>query len=63
MTNLAFDTITRVEEIVTDVLAMDLLHSSPGLGEITSSTSEYTRMMLDSYAEYGSFPERKVEAP
>jgi hypothetical protein len=29
MTNLAFDTIARVEEIVTDVLAMDLLHSSP----------------------------------
>ncbi|RNJ44281.1 hypothetical protein B5V01_29875 [Mesorhizobium erdmanii] len=28
MTNLTFDTITRVEEIVTDVLAMDLLHSS-----------------------------------
>jgi hypothetical protein len=26
---LAFDTIVRVEEIVTDVLAMDLLHSSP----------------------------------
>lgn len=29
MTNLTFDTIARVEEIVTDVLAMDLLHSSP----------------------------------
>lgn len=28
MTNLTFDTIARVEEIVTDVLAMDLLHSS-----------------------------------
>ncbi|MBY3181414.1 PD-(D/E)XK nuclease family protein [Rhizobium laguerreae] len=29
MNNLAFDTIDRVEEVVTDVLAMDLLHSSP----------------------------------
>lgn len=28
MTSLTFDTIVRVEEIVTDVLAMDLLHSS-----------------------------------
>ncbi|AZO32453.1 PD-(D/E)XK nuclease family protein [Mesorhizobium sp. M1B.F.Ca.ET.045.04.1.1] len=28
MANLTFDTIIRVEEIVTDVLAMDLLHSS-----------------------------------
>ncbi|MDX1010509.1 hypothetical protein GOE08_27135 [Sinorhizobium medicae] len=28
MSYLAFDTITRVDEIVTDVLAMDLLHSS-----------------------------------
>lgn len=29
MSNLTFDTIVRVDEIVTDVLAMDLLHSSP----------------------------------
>ncbi|TCN30180.1 PD-(D/E)XK nuclease family protein [Sinorhizobium americanum] len=29
MSNLTFDTIARVDEIVTDVLAMDLLHSSP----------------------------------
>ena len=29
MGNLTFDSIARVEEIVTDVLAMDLLHSSP----------------------------------
>lgn len=29
MNNLSYDTIARVEEIVTDVLAMDLLHSSP----------------------------------
>ncbi|MBY3386559.1 PD-(D/E)XK nuclease family protein [Rhizobium laguerreae] len=29
MNNLAFDTMVRVDEIVTDVLAMDLLHSSP----------------------------------
>lgn len=28
-TPLAFDTIARVDEVVTDVLAMDLLHSSP----------------------------------
>lgn len=31
----------------------------PGLGEITSSTSEYTRMMLDAYAQYGGSPDRK----
>lgn len=30
----------------------------PGLGEVTSSTSEYTRMMLDAYAESGSPPGR-----
>lgn len=29
MSNLTLDTIARVDEIVTDVLAMDLLHSSP----------------------------------
>ncbi|CDZ32718.1 Hypothetical protein NGAL_HAMBI1146_00020 [Neorhizobium galegae bv. officinalis] len=29
MTYLTFDTIARVDEIVTDVLAMDLIHSSP----------------------------------
>jgi hypothetical protein len=28
----------------------------PDLGQITSSTSEYTRIMLDAYAEHGSFP-------
>ncbi len=31
----------------------------PGLGEIASSTSEYTQMMLDAYAQYGSSPDRK----
>jgi len=35
----------------------------PGLGEITPSTSEYTRIMLDAYAEYGSLPERMAKAP
>lgn len=35
----------------------------PGLGGVTSTTSEYTRMMLDAYAEYGGLPERKPEAP
>jgi hypothetical protein len=35
----------------------------PGLGEVTSSTGEYTRMMLDAYAEYGGLPERKAETP
>lgn len=34
----------------------------PGLGEGTSSTSEYTRMMLDAYAEYGGLPDRKAGA-
>ncbi|MBB5538873.1 hypothetical protein [Rhizobium giardinii] len=28
----------------------------PGLGELTSSTSEYTQMMLDAYAQYDSSP-------
>lgn len=32
----------------------------PGLGEVTSSTSEYTRMMLDAYAEYGGLPDSKA---
>ncbi len=31
----------------------------PGLGEIASSTSEYTQMMLDAYAQYGGLPDRK----
>lgn len=35
----------------------------PGLGEITSSTSEYARMMLDAYDECGGLPENKAEAP
>jgi hypothetical protein len=29
----------------------------PGLGELTSSTSEYTQMMLDAYAKYDSSPD------
>ncbi|KSV66628.1 hypothetical protein N182_35000 [Sinorhizobium sp. GL2] len=37
MTNLAFDTVARVEEVMTDVLAMDLLHSS----------SDFFRKVLD----------------
>lgn len=35
----------------------------PGLGEIASSTSEYTRMMLDAYAQYGGLRKTKAEAP
>jgi hypothetical protein len=31
----------------------------PGLGEIASSTSEYTQMMLDAYAKYRGSPDRK----
>ncbi|MBD9627025.1 hypothetical protein IB279_29165 [Ensifer sp. ENS06] len=31
----------------------------PGLGEMASSTSEYTQMMLDAYAQYGGSPDRK----
>lgn len=34
----------------------------PGLGEISSSTSEYTQMMLDAYAQYGGLPDRKTKA-
>lgn len=34
----------------------------PGLGEIASSTSEYTRLVLDAYAQCGGLPERKAEA-
>ncbi|WP_421423741.1 hypothetical protein [Agrobacterium rosae] len=33
----------------------------PGLGEITSSTNEYTQMMLDAYAQYGGSPKRKTD--
>ncbi|KQU75463.1 hypothetical protein ASC75_19210 [Aminobacter sp. DSM 101952] len=32
----------------------------PGLGEITSSTTEYTKMMLDTYAQHGGSPDRKA---
>ncbi|AJC81756.1 hypothetical protein IE4803_PA00112 (plasmid) [Rhizobium etli bv. phaseoli str. IE4803] len=32
----------------------------PGLGELTSSTSEYTQMMLDAYAQYDASPDRKA---
>jgi len=31
----------------------------PGLGELTTSTSEYTQMMLDAYAQYGGSPDKK----
>lgn len=34
----------------------------PGLGEITSSTSEYTRIMLDAYGQYGGLPDKKAKA-
>lgn len=33
----------------------------PGLGELTSSTSEYTQMMLDAYAQYDSLPNSKTQ--
>lgn len=33
----------------------------PGLGELSSSTSEYTRMMLDAYAQYGGPPDNKMK--
>ncbi|PON07974.1 hypothetical protein [Rhizobium hidalgonense] len=32
----------------------------PGLGELTSSTREYTQMMLDAYAQYDSSPDSKT---
>ncbi|WP_246778594.1 hypothetical protein [Rhizobium mongolense] len=32
----------------------------PGLGELTSSTSEYTQMMLDAYAQCDSLPNSKT---
>lgn len=32
----------------------------PGLGELTSSTSEYTQMMLDAYAQRGASPDRET---
>ncbi|NEK12968.1 hypothetical protein ELH02_34930 [Rhizobium ruizarguesonis] len=32
----------------------------PGLGELTSSTSEFTQMMLDAYAQHGASPDRKA---
>ncbi|MDR9782833.1 hypothetical protein [Rhizobium redzepovicii] len=31
----------------------------PGLGELTSSTTEYTQMMLDAYAQYEPSPDKK----
>ncbi|NEJ25860.1 hypothetical protein GR247_38205 [Rhizobium leguminosarum] len=31
----------------------------PGLGELTSSTSEYTQMMLDAYAQYDRSPDKQ----
>jgi hypothetical protein len=34
----------------------------PGLGEMTSSTSEYTQMMLDAYAQDGGAPDQKAKA-
>ncbi|MCQ1573484.1 hypothetical protein NFO65_22415 [Neorhizobium galegae] len=33
----------------------------PGLGEMTLSTSEYTQMMLDAYAQYGGLPDRNAK--
>jgi hypothetical protein len=34
----------------------------PGLGELTSSTSEYTQMILDAYAHHGGSPDKKARA-
>jgi hypothetical protein len=33
----------------------------PGLGELTPSTSEYTQLMLDAYAQYGGSPDKKAK--
>ncbi|WP_320202102.1 hypothetical protein RMR16_024395 (plasmid) [Agrobacterium sp. rho-13.3] len=33
----------------------------PGIGETTSSTSDYTQMMLDAYAQYDGSPDRKTD--
>lgn len=32
----------------------------PGLGELTSTTSEYTKMMLDAYTQHGAPPDRET---
>ncbi|NTJ45290.1 hypothetical protein G6L28_22230 [Agrobacterium larrymoorei] len=33
----------------------------PGIGVTTSSTSDYTQMMLDAYAQYDVLPDRKTD--
>lgn len=46
MTYLTFDTITRVDEIVTDVLAMDLLHSSHDFLELVLTVAAEARSAI-----------------
>lgn len=39
-------------EIALECMVSEIPFAWPGLGELTSSTSEYTQLMLDAYAQY-----------
>lgn len=49
-------------EVEVETISSTIPFAWPGLGEITSSTSEYTQMMLDAYAQYGGLPNKKANA-
>jgi hypothetical protein len=45
-------------EIEQEVMWSDPLFAWPGLGTVTQSTAEYTRMMLDAYRSHGIVEEK-----
>ena len=45
-------------ELELEVMWSDPLFAWPGLGTVTQSTAEYTRMMLDAYRSHGIVEER-----
>ncbi|NRP75655.1 hypothetical protein ILFOPFJJ_06578 [Ensifer psoraleae] len=49
-------------EVELETISSTIPFAWPGLGEIASSTSEYTQMMLDAYAQYGGLPDKKANA-
>lgn len=48
-------------ELELEVIWSDPLFAWPGLGTVTQSTAEYTRMMLDAYRSHGIVEERNKD--
>ncbi|MDO5898781.1 hypothetical protein [Agrobacterium sp. Azo12] len=46
-------------EVALECMVSEIPFAWPGLGELTSSTSEYTQLMLDAYAQYSRSDDKK----